>query len=78
MVVIEYGALGALAGALGGVGALGLSWLAASRLFEIEWRPDWWALVAGVTATTFVVAAIGLAASADIITRKPLGTLRQG
>jgi putative ABC transport system permease protein len=78
MVAIEYGALGALAGVLGGIGALGLSWLAAVRLFEIEWRPDWWALGAGIAATTVVVAVIGLAASAEIITRKPLNTLRQG
>jgi predicted lysophospholipase L1 biosynthesis ABC-type transport system permease subunit len=78
MVAIEYGALGALAGVLGGVGATGLSWLAAARLFDIEWRPDWWALGGGIAATAVVMAAIGLAASADIITRKPLNTLRQG
>jgi putative ABC transport system permease protein len=78
MVAIEYGALGTLAGVLGGVGALGLSWLAAVRLFEIEWRPDWWAIAAGVLVTAAVVAVIGLAASADIITKKPLNTLRQG
>jgi len=78
MVAIEYGALGALAGVLGGAGALGLSWLAAARLFEIAWQPGWWALAAGVGTTTVVVAAIGLAASIDIIVRKPLATLRQG
>lgn len=78
MVVIEYGALGALAGILGAAGALGLSWLAATRLFEIDWQPAWWSLGAGVGATTVVVAAIGLAASVDIIARKPLATLRQG
>ena len=78
MVAIEYGALGALAGVLGGVGALGLSWLAATRLFEIEWIPDWGAIGIGGAATTVVVAAIGLAASADIISKKPLNTLRQG
>lgn len=78
MVAIEYGVLGTLAGVLGGAGALGLSWVAAAQLFEIEWRPGWWALAAGVGATAMVVAAIGLVASADIIVRKPLGTLRQG
>ncbi|MEO6223537.1 MAG: FtsX-like permease family protein [Vicinamibacterales bacterium] len=78
MVAIEYGALGALAGVLGGAGALGLSWLAAAQLFEIEWRPDWWSLSAGIAGTIVVVAAIGLAASLDIIVRKPLNTLRQG
>lgn len=78
MVAIEYGALGALAGVLGGLGAAGLSWAAASRLFQIEWQPDWWALVFGVMAATMAVSVIGLVASADILTRKPLGALRQG
>ena len=78
MTAIEYGTLGALAGVLGSVGALGLSWLAAAHLFEIEWRPAWGLLVAGIGATILVVSAIGLIASADIIARKPLGTLRQG
>jgi putative ABC transport system permease protein len=78
MTAIEYGTLGALAGVLGSVGALGLSWVAAAHLFEIEWRPAWGLLVAGIGATILVVSAIGLIASADIIARKPLGTLRQG
>lgn len=76
MVAIEYGMLGALAGVLGAAGALGLSYVAATRLFEIEWRPDWWTLGGGVAATALVVAVIGLVSSVDVIVRKPLGTLR--
>jgi putative ABC transport system permease protein len=76
MVAIEYGMLGGLAGGLGAAGALGLSWLAATRLFEIEWRPDWWTLGGGIVATVVVVAGVGLLSSIDIIVRKPLGTLR--
>ncbi|HQX81381.1 MAG TPA: ABC transporter permease [Vicinamibacterales bacterium] len=78
MVIIEYGVLGALAGALGAAGALALSWGVATHLFEIEWRPDWWTLGGGVGATALVVAGVGLLASIDIIIRKPLGVLRQG
>ena len=77
MVMIEYGVLGALAGALGAAGALALSWGVATHLFEIKWRPDWWTLSGGVGATALVVAGVGLAASIDIIIRKPLGVLRQ-
>ncbi len=76
MVAIEYGVLGGLAGLLGAGGALALSWVAATHLFDITWRPDWWTLGGGAIATTLVVAAVGLAASVDILVRKPLGTLR--
>lgn len=76
MVAIEYGLLGALAGLLGAIGALGLSWAVATRLFEIDWRPDWAGLSLGVALATAIVAAVGLVSSADVIIRKPLGTLR--
>jgi putative ABC transport system permease protein len=75
MVAIEYGLLGFLAGALGAAGALGLSWVAATRLFEIDWRPLPGLLSAGVLATAAAAAVVGLAASADVLLRKPLATL---
>jgi putative ABC transport system permease protein len=76
MVAIEYGLLGVLAGGLGAAGALGLSWAVTTRLFDIEWRPDWMGLGTGVLIAAFVVAAVGLLSSLDVIIRKPLGTLR--
>ncbi len=78
MVTIEYGMLGTLAGLLGAVGALGLSWAVATQLFGIDWRPDWLALGLGVVLAGVVVSFIGLVSSADVIVRKPLGTLRGG
>jgi putative ABC transport system permease protein len=78
MVTIEYGMLGTLAGLLGAVGALGLSWAVATQLFGIDWRPDWLALGLGVVLAGVVVSLIGLVSSADVIVRKPLGTLRGG
>jgi len=76
MVAIEYGMLGLLAGLLGAGGALALSWALAEHLFEIGWQPELLLLSAGVLAATAAVAVVGLAASADILMRKPLGTLR--
>ncbi len=76
MAAIEYSLLGALAGLLGAAGALGLSWAVATRLFEIDWRPDWAGLLVGMAVSTVVVAAVGLLSGVDVLVRKPLGTLR--
>jgi putative ABC transport system permease protein len=76
MVSVEYGVLGALAGILGAAGAGVLSWLLARYLFEIEWRPAPVLLIAGVLLTAVVVSVVGLIASADVLVRKPLRTLR--
>jgi putative ABC transport system permease protein len=76
MVAVEYGVLGVLAGLLGAGGALGLSWVLAEFLFEMDWRPAPGLLSAGLVLTAMTVMAVGLAASADILLRKPLGTLR--
>jgi len=76
MVAVEYGMLGLLAGLLGAGGALAMSWALAEFLFEIEWQPEPLLLSAGVGLTAAAVAVVGLAASADILLRKPLATLR--
>jgi len=76
MTAIEYGVLGLLAGLLGAAGALGLSWAVVTRLFQIDWHPAPGLLGAGVVLTGLVVCLVGVAASADVLLRKPLGTLR--
>jgi putative ABC transport system permease protein len=76
MVAVEYGLLGVLAGALGAGGALGLSWVLARYLLEIEWRPAPALLSAGVLATAALVTVVGVVASIDVLLRKPLSTLR--
>jgi putative ABC transport system permease protein len=76
MTAIEYGLIGLLAGAIGGAGAFVLSWAIATRLFEIEWHPVPGLLAAGVVLTSVTVCIVGLVASADVLVRKPLSTLR--
>jgi putative ABC transport system permease protein len=76
MVAVEYGLLGLLAGLLGAVGALGLSWTLARYLFEIDWRPAPLLLTTGVVVTAAAVSLVGVVASLDVLVRKPLETLR--
>jgi putative ABC transport system permease protein len=77
MAAIEYGLMGLLAGSLGAAGALALSWAVATQLFEIAWHPAPGVLLGGVVMTALLVSGVGLAASADVLLRKPLGTLRR-
>ena len=76
MLALEYSALGLLAGCIGAAGALALSWGICKYVFEIPWRPAPGLLTAGAAITTVLVATIGVAASIDVLRRKPLATLR--
>jgi putative ABC transport system permease protein len=76
MLCVEYGALGLLAGLVGAVGSMGLSWAVARHVLDIRWWPAPGVTAAGVAITTAAVAAVGVAASADVLRRKPLSILR--
>ena len=76
MVALEYSALGLLAGLIGALGALALSWAVTRYLFHIAWKPDLLVLVAGALLTTALVAIVGVLASAEVLRQKPLGALR--
>jgi putative ABC transport system permease protein len=73
---IEYGALGLLAGTIGAAGALGLSWGVSRQVFDIPWRPTPGLLTAGAMLTMALVCVIGVVASAEVLRKKPLSTLR--
>jgi putative ABC transport system permease protein len=77
MAAIEYGLLGLLAGLIGAAGAVGLSWAVAKYLFDIDWHPTAGLMASGVAFTAVTVGLVGLVASADVLVRKPLGTLRR-
>jgi putative ABC transport system permease protein len=76
MVLLEYGTLGALAGAVGSLGAPLLTWVLSHHLFEIPWHPDFLLSLYGIPLTALGVSAVGLVTSRDILKNKPLTILR--
>ena len=76
MLALEYGVLGVLAGAVGSVGALGLSWVLTRQVFEVAWFASPLTSVGGVLLTALVVGIVGVVSSIDVLRRKPLVTLR--
>ena len=76
MLLLEYGGLGALAGAVGSIGSLALTWAISQYLLEISWRPAPLENLGGVLVTAIAVGAVGVLSSLDVLKRKPLLTLR--
>jgi putative ABC transport system permease protein len=76
VVALEYSALGLLAGLIGALGSLALSWAVTKFLLDIAWKPAPFLLLAGVVVTCALVAAVGVLASAEVLHQKPLGALR--
>jgi putative ABC transport system permease protein len=76
MLVLEYGVLGAIAGTVGSLGAIVLSWAVARYALELPWDAAPAITIGGIVATSALVAAIGVLASFDVLRHKPLATLR--
>jgi len=76
MLFFEYGVLGSLAGVIGSLGAVVLTWAVSRYALEIPWRIFVTEHVAGVILTAILVAAIGVFSSLDVLRNKPLATLR--
>jgi putative ABC transport system permease protein len=76
MLMVEYGLLGTLAGAVGSFGALALGWGISRYALDIPWHPALGENVVSTLATSVLITVIGVAASADVLRRKPLATLR--
>jgi putative ABC transport system permease protein len=77
MALVEYGVLGLAAGTVGSLAAIGLSWLISTQVMKIGWRPFPGFSLGAVGATTLLVVVVGVAASFDVLLKKPLGVLRQ-
>jgi putative ABC transport system permease protein len=76
MLLLEYGVLGAIAGTVGSLGAIALSWAVARYALDLPWAPTPLLTLTGLVLTTIFVAAIGVLASLDVLRHKPLATLR--
>jgi len=76
MLVLEYGVLGAIAGTVGALGAIALSWAVATYALELAWTPAILLTVSGIVVTSIFVAVVGVVASWDVLRHKPLSTLR--
>ncbi|MCA1849635.1 MAG: FtsX-like permease family protein, partial [Acidobacteria bacterium] len=76
IMLAEYGLLGTVAGIIGAAASVGLSYAIARFVFEIDWTFSPALGLAGVAATALLVSAVGAVASASVLTRKPLGILR--
>ena len=76
MYVFEYGVLGTLAGLVGSIGALALTWALTRQVLDVPWTPAPAINVGGVLVTAVVVLVVGVASSLDVLRRKPLLTLR--
>ena len=76
MLLLEYGVLGAIAGAVGALGAVALSWGIATYALDMPWEPTPLLTLGGILITAIFVGIIGLAASLDVLRHKPLATLR--
>jgi putative ABC transport system permease protein len=76
MLLFEYGVLGSLAGLVGSLGAVALTWGVSRYALEIPWRIFVSEHLGGVALTAVLVGAIGVLSSFDVLRNKPLSTLR--
>ena len=76
MLLLEYGVLGLLAGGVGSLGAVALTWGVSRYALDIPWRVFPAEHAGGVLLTAVLVAAVGVLSSVDVLRNKPLATLR--
>jgi putative ABC transport system permease protein len=76
MLCVEYGLLGMLAGTVGSLGAIALTWGVSRYALDITWRPFFLEHFLGIVVTGILVSAIGVLSSLDVLRHKPLATLR--
>ncbi len=76
MLLLEYGVLGLLAGTVGSLAAVALTWGVSRYALDIPWRPFATEHIVSVVVTALLVAAIGVLSSLDVLRHKPLATLR--
>ncbi|GAA5181861.1 FtsX-like permease family protein [Niveibacterium umoris] len=72
----EFLALGLVAGALGLLGAVGITWALATQVFSFGFQPSWLGLAAGGLAAAGAVVITGWAGTRKVMRAAPLDSLR--
>lgn len=67
---------GAIAGVLAAAGAIGMAWVLADRVLQVELVSVWWPWPAGVVAGVFAALIAGRFALSGVLRASPLSTLR--
>jgi putative ABC transport system permease protein len=76
ILIAEYGLIGLVAGIIGSLSAVGLSYSTSRWVFEIPWSFTPVVNLGGIAATIVLVTVAGTLATVDVLSRKPLATLR--
>lgn len=74
--VVEYGAVGLIAGLAGVLLGLAAAWPVVTRVFEARWSLDWGGIAGMVGVAALLTAAGGLAAALQALSRRPAQVLR--
>lgn len=73
---VEYGLLGLVAGLVGALASIALSYAVTRFVFEIPWKFSPALSCAGIALTVLLVTTVGVISSLNVLTRKPLAILR--
>jgi putative ABC transport system permease protein len=76
ILLAEYGLMGTVAGIVGSLAAVGLSYATSHYVFEIKWSLTPAINLIGILATIALVMVVGAVSTLDVLARKPLATLR--
>jgi putative ABC transport system permease protein len=75
-VAAEFSALGFLSGTLAAIGATGIGWVLARRLFSLQYTLDPWVWAVGLVCGTVLVGLSGTLATRRVVNTPPSVTLR--
>src|SRR5215216_514824 len=76
ILLAEYGLIGFVAGVIGSLASEGLSYATSRYVFEVPWKLAPELSLAGILGTIILVTAVGAISTFDVLSRKPLATLR--
>ena len=76
--LVEYGGLGLLAGVIGAIAAMAMTWVFSTYGNPpMPWWPRPWIILAGLVGTTILVTVVGVLSTWDVIMKKPLLIMRE-